>query len=80
MTEKLSELGKHYTGCGKCCEKYGDYLQATDEDIELWERKAPWILAYVDTILGDLWINPVTGEEVHRCPWIGSAVADKSYR
>lgn len=65
--------GSLCTQCGKCCEKYGHSLQATAADIEQWRRKAPWILDYVDEDLGDLWINPVTRDEVYRCPWIGSA-------
>ena len=54
--ESFGGWGEHCTSCGICCEKYGSNLQATEADMELWRRKAPWILEYVDELLGDLWI------------------------
>ena len=50
---------------------------ATDEDVKMWEREGrDDILAWVDTIhLGDhcvhnIWLSPVTRDDVKRCPWL----------
>jgi Fe-S-cluster containining protein len=50
---------------------------ATDEDIKMWEQEGrDDILEWVDPIqLGnefiyDIWISPVTRDDVNRCPWL----------
>lgn len=73
--EGQSRWGKLCTGCGICCEMYGHNLYATKEDIARWRQKAPWLLEYVLALdeLNDLWRNPITGDEMERCPWVGQA-------
>jgi len=65
--------------CGNCCLNLSDAFTtcAFEEDIQLWEREGREdILAWVYPIqLGsecvyDLWINPETGEDAERCPWL----------
>ena len=66
--------------CGNCCLNLYDAFTtcATDEDVQLWEEKGREdILEWVDQIsLGDgqfvydIWINPRTGDDVNRCPWL----------
>ena len=66
--------------CGNCCLNLNDAFQTsvTDEDVQLWKEKGRWdILEWVDSIpLGeghfvhDIWISPVTGDDVPRCPWL----------
>lgn len=63
------------TGCGKFClnENYMLSLSASKEDILRWEEEdREDILQYVGRIgdSGDLWISPVTGEELSRCPFL----------
>jgi Fe-S-cluster containining protein len=50
---------------------------ATDEDIAMWQNAGRKdILEWVDPIqvgthfVYDIWINPVTGDDVKRCPWL----------
>ncbi len=55
--------------CGKCCTKYANGgLSATASEIELWEVFKPEISNYVDS--GNIWISPVTGKLLERCPWL----------
>ena len=58
--------------CGHCCiDITGAYCTCVcEEDRERWEEEEErWdILDYI--IAGDLWINPRTGEDISRCPWI----------
>lgn len=57
--------------CGKCCLKYSANSGlgcATEKDFKLWKKHRPDILAYADC--SDLWVSPVTGEEMDRCPWL----------
>lgn len=69
--------------CGRCCLKYGACLCATDEDIELWERTGRQdILEWIGMLLGelpDLWINPSTGEEASRCPFLRKLPGKNKY-
>jgi Fe-S-cluster containining protein len=75
----------HCKQCGHCCLTLSDAYQtsATDEDIELWTAEGREdILEWVSFIpIGkdesgtmhyayDIWINPRTGEDVDRCPWL----------
>lgn len=55
--------------CGKCCTLYGNGgLSVSASDIEAWETYAPDIAAYVRG--GKIWISPVTGKQMLRCPWL----------
>ncbi|MFT5499971.1 MAG: Fe-S-cluster containining protein, partial [Woeseiaceae bacterium] len=55
--------------CGKCCTLYGGgNLAVSDDDIEKWETDRPDIASYVHG--GKIWISPVTGEQMLRCPWL----------
>ncbi|MBI4792938.1 MAG: hypothetical protein HY789_09510 [Deltaproteobacteria bacterium] len=66
--------------CGHCCLNLSDAIDvcATEEDIRRCEENNRYdILAWVDIIsLGeghpvyDIWINPTTGDDVGRCPWL----------
>lgn len=55
--------------CGKCCIHYADGgLSATQHEIDWWEDNRPDISEYVGG--GKIWISPVTGEQMLRCPWL----------
>lgn len=60
---------KECTQCGRCCLLYGDGgLAASAEDIEAWEIFNPAIAEYV--VDGRIWMDPDTGEQLSRCPWL----------
>jgi Fe-S-cluster containining protein len=50
----------------------------TDEDKKLWESQGredilDWVSPIPlgeDQFIYDIWISPVTGEDVERCPWL----------
>jgi len=55
--------------CGKCCTLYGDGgLSASASEIDAWETDRPDIARYVSR--GKIWISPVTGKPMVRCPWL----------
>ena len=55
--------------CGKCCIHYSDGgLSASAEDIESWELFRPDIAAYAAN--GKIWLDPVSGKQLTRCPWL----------
>jgi uncharacterized protein len=55
--------------CGKCCTRYADGgLSASADEIDWWENHRPDIFSYVSD--GKIWINPVTGKALARCPWL----------
>jgi Fe-S-cluster containining protein len=65
--------------CGHCCMNLYDAFStcATEGDIAMWQNEGrDDILEWVAPIqLGnqfvyDIWISPVTGEDVQRCPWL----------
>ena len=66
--------------CGQCCLNLLDAFQtsATDQDIKMWKDEGrDDILDWVDPIhigsnqyVYDIWLSPVTGEDVKRCPWL----------
>ena len=62
---------RNCTQCGKCCLKYGGggLGGATAEDLQMWKTR-PDIMHYIDESLPDLWVSPVTGEEMFRCPFL----------
>ena len=55
--------------CGKCCIHYSDGgLSATADEIAGWEIFNPEIAEYV--VDGKIWMDPVSGEQLTRCPWL----------
>jgi Fe-S-cluster containining protein len=66
--------------CGNCCLNLYDAFStsATDQDIKMWELEGrDDILEWVDPIhigsnqyVYDIWISPVTHDDVNRCPWL----------
>jgi Fe-S-cluster containining protein len=64
--------------CGKCCIHYADGgLSATPQEIDGWEDKRPDIARYVSG--GQIWISPVTGEQMLRCPWLRKLPGQEKY-
>lgn len=60
---------KECTQCGKCCLLYSDGgLSAGAEELEAWEIFNPAITEYV--VEGRIWMDPDTGEQLTRCPWL----------
>jgi Fe-S-cluster containining protein len=57
----------------------GAFITCADEkDIEQWEKKGrsdilEWV-AYLplgeNSFVYDIWIDPKTGDDVHKCPWL----------
>nr|AJG38003.1 hypothetical protein [uncultured Gammaproteobacteria bacterium] len=69
---------KECNSCGKCCIKYSNGgLSASDDEIEYWEVFRPDISRYVHH--GNIWINPDTGEQIERCPWLRQAPNSKIF-
>jgi Fe-S-cluster containining protein len=64
--------------CGKCCKLYGDGgLSASMSEIERWESYRPDIIDYVSG--GKIWISPVTGKQMVRCPWLRKLPKQNKY-
>lgn len=60
---------KECNQCGKCCLLYSDGgLSASAEEIEAWETFNPAIAEYV--VDGKIWMDPNTGAQLTRCPWL----------
>jgi len=60
---------KECNQCGKCCTLYSDGgLSASVSEIDWWESYRPEIFSYVSD--GKIWISPVTGKQLVRCPWL----------
>ena len=60
---------KNCNQCGKCCIRYSDGgLSASASEIDWWENYRPDIFRY--TRDGKIWISPVTGKQLARCPWL----------
>ena len=60
---------KECNQCGKCCTAYSNGgLSASVHEIEFWETFRPGIYSYVSD--GNIWIDPDTGEQMKRCPWL----------
>jgi Fe-S-cluster containining protein len=55
--------------CGKCCTRYGGGgLSVSVSEIEWWETYRPAIFSHVSD--GEIWVSPVTGKQMVRCPWL----------
>jgi Fe-S-cluster containining protein len=60
---------KECNQCGKCCTRYGGGgLSASATEIAWWETFRPKIFDYVSG--GEIWVSPVTGKQMKRCPWL----------
>lgn len=60
---------KECNQCGKCCKNYSDGgLCAAESEIVFWEIFRPGIYGFVSG--GNIWIDPVTGKQMKRCPWL----------
>jgi Fe-S-cluster containining protein len=79
MESNVREDGFQCRQCGQCCLNLTDAFQAcaTEADIQRWEAAGREdILAWVETIavgdecVYDIWVNPKTGEDARRCPWL----------
>jgi len=47
------------------------------EEIDNWDEKRPDILRYVSE--GKIWMDPETGEQLARCPWLRKAPGTSIY-
>jgi Fe-S-cluster containining protein len=75
--------------CGNCCLNLYDAFStcAADQDIKMWEREWRYdILEWVDPIhfgddecIYDIWINPITHDDVKRCPWLRKLPNQQKY-
>ncbi len=75
--------------CGHCCLNLVDAYRGcvSDDDLERWRIAGRTdVLAWISTLdlgRGNLlhlaWIDPETGEEVDRCPWLLDAGTDGGY-
>jgi Fe-S-cluster containining protein len=64
--------------CGKCCENYSNGgLSASSSEIEYWEAFRPDIFNYVSN--GKIWIDPQTGKQIKRCPWLRHVPKENLY-
>ncbi len=60
---------KNCNQCGKCCINYSNGgLSATAEEVEFWEIFRPHVYRYVKE--GKIWMDPTTGVQLTRCPWL----------
>ena len=60
---------KECNQCGKCCTRYGGGdLSASASEIAWWETFRPKIFDHVKD--GKIWVSPVTGKQMMRCPWL----------
>lgn len=69
---------KECNQCGKCCTRYGGgSLTATNDEIAWWEENRPEIFNHVGD--GLIWISPVTGKTMARCPWLRKLPGQAKY-
>ena len=68
---------KECNQCGKCCTLYGPDLAVLDSEIDWWENHAPDIANYARG--GKIWISPITGERMLRCPWLRKLPGQDKY-
>jgi Fe-S-cluster containining protein len=86
MGEKGREPGFVCKQCGHCClNMSGGYCHSVGiGQIRKWrKRKRRDILKWVCAIgagIYDVWISPVTGEDVDRCPWLRKMPNQNKYR
>jgi Fe-S-cluster containining protein len=72
-------------GCGKCCLSAGA-LPATAEDYQMWldaGEKGQRIIEtamVITPVVIDIWVDPETGEDVDRCPWLRKRPPERGAR
>ena len=65
----VSAYLKDCNQCGKCCIKYGDGgIEATVEEIDMWEIFRPHIYQYVRNY--KIWFDPKTQAPLTQCPFL----------
>ncbi len=85
----MREAGFICKQCGNCCLNLSgaESTCASEADVRMWEAAGrDDILAWVDPIrLGDqliaydIWVNPRTGDDVVRCPWLQKVRGSQTY-
>lgn len=69
---------KECNQCGKCCVNYSNGgLSATADEVEYWEIFRPHISNFVSG--GKIWIDPDTGQQLKRCPWLKQLPGEEKY-
>ena len=69
---------KECNQCGKCCVNYSNGgLSATADEVEYWEIFRPHISNFVSG--GKIWIDPDTGQQLKRCPWLKQLPGEDKY-
>ncbi|HOV87832.1 MAG TPA: YkgJ family cysteine cluster protein [Syntrophobacteraceae bacterium] len=81
----LEKVGKPYPEgfkckqCGHCCMNLDAHsMSVPQKDVDRWREAGRYdILEWVESIpigngefVHDIWLSPVTGEDVKRCPWL----------
>jgi len=64
--------------CGNCCLNLNAFYScASEADVRRWEREGrvdilEWVdpIEFGDQCVYDIWIDPRTGDDVSRCPWL----------
>lgn len=84
----MKQRGFHCRQCGHCCLNLHDAIAtcAAEADVRRWKAAGRNdILAWIDPIavgnecVYDLWVNPKTGEDVRRCPWLRKVTGQDRY-
>ena len=72
----INEVTPHCSHCGRCCRALGLELPMLREDYRRWKKQRrqdilryAWIPDLSDG-WGDLWIDPKSGQELLRCPFL----------
>ncbi|MBW6512429.1 MAG: YkgJ family cysteine cluster protein [Desulfuromonadaceae bacterium] len=75
--------------CGHCCLNLVDAYRGcvSDADLDLWRREGrDDLLAWVETLdlghgnlLHTAWVDPETGDDVDRCPWLQELPEQRGY-
>lgn len=52
-------------------------MSASQSEIELWEIFKPDIYQYASN--GKIWVDPKTGEQIKRCPWLRKRPNQEKY-
>lgn len=87
-TRKMPPKGFKCKQCGNCCLNLNTAsTSVSEEDIRMWEKEGRSdILEWVDFIpigensfVSDIWIDPVTNDDVEICPWLGKLPNQDKY-
>jgi Fe-S-cluster containining protein len=66
-------------GCGGCCEEFGDTLAAEEADLARWRSQGRQDLLARVGEGGALWVDPQTGEDLDRCPFLERTGPDTAH-